>query len=457
MLVSLAVHNFKSIREARVRFGAVTCFVGHNGVGKSNLFDAVHFLSLLADRDIAKAASEIRRTSSGDNSPLDLVFGRDESRLVEFTADMVTPLHVTDDFGNPAQATATLLRYVLKLRYASETDQLLVESERLTHVNLGDCRRHLGFPASGSFRQSVAFNRRKGGAFISTVGDKIMLHGDGGSRGRPLPVGRSPLTVLGGTNTSDYPTVLAARREMLSWRMLHLEPSAMRAPSPRASSPHIAASGERIPVTLQTLISENPDAKIEFINRLRQLNADVADIDVFDDRAQNLLSLRAKMSGADTWLFGRSLSDGTLRYMALALMLLDADDRAMLCIEEPENGIHPSRVPELAALLQDYAVDPDEPMERDNPLRQVAVNTHSPEVARQFPWQDLVFVERAVTGSDGPVTVFRPIHSTWRCDWTTKEQGSGYPIDKEAALAFIGGSIPHNDYLQMELQFGTAT
>ena len=32
MLLALTVRNFKSIREARVRFGHFTCLVDHNGV-----------------------------------------------------------------------------------------------------------------------------------------------------------------------------------------------------------------------------------------------------------------------------------------------------------------------------------------------------------------------------------------------------------------------------------------
>ena len=63
MLVALSIKNFKSIREAHVRFGPFTCFIGHNGVGKSNLFDAIHFLSSLAERNISDAATEVRRTS----------------------------------------------------------------------------------------------------------------------------------------------------------------------------------------------------------------------------------------------------------------------------------------------------------------------------------------------------------------------------------------------------------
>ena len=104
MLVSISVKNFKSIREAHVRFGPFTCFIGHNGVGKSNLFDAIHFLSALTDRDISEAATEVRRTIDGGYSPLDLVFGRDPRRTIELSADMAVPPVVEDDFGESGGA-----------------------------------------------------------------------------------------------------------------------------------------------------------------------------------------------------------------------------------------------------------------------------------------------------------------------------------------------------------------
>ena len=456
MLLSLSIKNFKSIRQAHIRFGPFTCFVGHNGVGKSNLFDAIHFLSALTERDISEAATEVRRTSDGGYSPLDLVFGRDPDRRIELCADMVASPEVEDDFGQLAKPSTTLLTYRIGLRYQSESDRLLVEHESLTHAKLEDYKKFIGFQSSKDFKKSVALGGRRGGPLISTRQDRIQLHGDGGSRGRPAPVGRSPLTVVGGTNTSDYPTVLAAKREMASWRILHLEPSAMRTPDTRSAPPHVSAAGGHIPATLHAVVKKNPDAKAEILYRLRQLNSDIAELGVYADDVRDQLALRARVPGVDNWLYGRSLSDGTLRYIALVLMLADARDRAVLCIEEPENGIHPSRVPNLAELLRDYAVDVNDPVAADNPLRQVVLNTHSPEVARQFSCDDLLFVERAVTSGGGPISVFRPISNTWRATLSNGMESGAQPIDRQAVADFIGGSPVSSELEQLDLAFGSA-
>ena len=46
LLQSLSINNFKNIAEARLEFSPkVNCFLGNNGMGKSNLLDAVYYLS----------------------------------------------------------------------------------------------------------------------------------------------------------------------------------------------------------------------------------------------------------------------------------------------------------------------------------------------------------------------------------------------------------------------------
>ena len=45
------------------------------------------------------------------------------------------------------------------------------------------------------------------------------------------------------------------------------------------------------------------------------------------------------------------LSDGTLRYLCLLAILCDPDPPPVICIEEPELGLHPDILPKLADLL----------------------------------------------------------------------------------------------------------
>jgi predicted ATPase len=45
------------------------------------------------------------------------------------------------------------------------------------------------------------------------------------------------------------------------------------------------------------------------------------------------------------------LSDGTLRYLCLLAILCDPEPPPIICIEEPELGLHPDAIPKVADLL----------------------------------------------------------------------------------------------------------
>ena len=46
-LKSLSLVNFKNYEQADLDFSSkINCFVGENGVGKTNLLDAIHYLAL---------------------------------------------------------------------------------------------------------------------------------------------------------------------------------------------------------------------------------------------------------------------------------------------------------------------------------------------------------------------------------------------------------------------------
>src|SRR5690606_20972450 len=112
-----------------------------------------------------------------------------------------------------------------------------------------------------------------------------------------------------------------------------------------------------------------------------------------------------------------SLSDGTLRFIALAVMEADPKATGVVCLEEPENGIHPQRVEAMLRLLGDMAVDPMEQVEVDNPLRQVIVSTHSPLVVANAQAHEVVFatpISHALGARKLQGLSLRGIEGTWR-------------------------------------------
>lgn len=418
MLTRLEVQGFKNLRRVDVPLGPFTCIAGANAVGKSNLFDAIQFLSDLATYPIVEAAARVR-DPGGRTPDLRALFTRTTNSIVSvmsFGAEFVVPGIVVDDFGRQAEPSATFLRYEVRFRLvegsSSREDRIELEYESLDYIRKGKARARLGFPHSKGFFSLIEQNRTK--PLISSDsmdGEPIIrLHQDRGTGGRPaftVQARNSPRTIVGATNTTAEPTVLAARREMQSWISLQLEPTALRKPDDFGAVTKISPNGEHLPSTLHRL-----GCPVGLATDLAELLPDVREVLVDSDEGRRLRTL--KVAGRDGLEYAaRSLSDGTLRFLALAAMRYDPDITGLICFEEPENGLHPSRIPAMLRLLEEIAVDPLESVDSDNPLRQVIINTHSPVVVQNLPLDTLVFA-KSVGGNSGEETVFQCLPGTWR-------------------------------------------
>jgi hypothetical protein len=168
---------------------------------------------------------------------------------------------------------------------------------------------------------------------------------------------------------------------------------------------------------------------------LVELIADVHELWIERDERRELLTLHVK-DREQTPHPARALSDGTLRFLALAVLQLDPEAQGLLCLEEPENGIHPERIPAMLRLLQDIATDVNEPVGPDNPLRQVIVNTHSPAVVSQVDDGSLLVAELKESVRSGQRfkrVCFSCLSDTWR----TKDAENVTIVSKGKLLAYL--------------------
>jgi predicted ATPase len=465
MLTRLKVSGFKNLVGADVRFGPFTCIAGVNGVGKSNLFDAIQFLSALADRSLVDAAQSVRAEGrrSTDVNSLFLRAGDKSAEEMSFEAEMIVPPEAVDDLNQTAKASITFLRYSLTLAKRkdetySQLGPLEIVKEELRHINLGEAYKHLLFPYRAStWRRSAVVGSRRAPYFISTEGAEenriVHLHQDGhGGRARSVSAVTLPRTVISVSNAAENPTALVARREMQSWRLLQLEPSTLREPDDFRAPTSLGTNGAHLAATLFHLATfgqkqqgngasnMTPEQVYGQVGtRLAELIEDISDIRVDADEKRELLTLM--ISAKDGTLHAaRALSDGTLRFLALTILELDPRAQGLLCLEEPENGIHPERIPAMLRLLQDIPTAVDEPVGPDNPLRQVIINTHSPAVVAQVPDDSLLVAEPKETllkykpfnGERFQGVIFSCLPGTWRA----QEEGV-HTVSRGKLLAYL--------------------
>jgi predicted ATPase len=80
-----------------------------------------------------------------------------------------------------------------------------------------------------------------------------------------------------------------------------------------------------------------------------------------------ITQLYVREKGIENTFAATSLSDGTLRLLCLLTVLLDPTPPPLICIEEPETGLHPDAIRDVAGLLVEASS-----------RTQVVVTTHSP-------------------------------------------------------------------------------
>lgn len=100
-------------------------------------------------------------------------------------------------------------------------------------------------------------------------------------------------------------------------------------------------------LVLNRLKTRFPAAKKAILNGLKDLYDGINDFDVLIEGG----SVQVFFTEGDFVIPATRLSDGTLRYLCLLAILCDPTPPPLICIEEPELGLHPDVLPNLAELL----------------------------------------------------------------------------------------------------------
>ena len=412
MLTRIEIDGFKTFRRFELDIPPFLVVLGRNASGKSNLFDAIDFLRLAADRSLAEVVAHGR----GDLQEL-LHRSADGSRMqtMTFAVEVLLDPEVGDDFGDVVAVHHSRLRYELQLTLRAPSqggmgtsgnghrERFFVSDESVRMIRKPDDTWVRRYGRTAGVRNNLArYSSRSVDVLLETEVDAngrrvFVIHQDGrAGRARRLPAGEAVSTVLSTlTTANDYPLLYALKRELESWGQLHLDPGALRGVNSYDDEESLAPNGANLAnalhrITMQTASEDRPKGILSDIAaNLAEIVPEVIDLEIEEDgaRRQRQVIVRTR----DDAPYSSSVaSDGTLRALALLVALNDPQRKGLICFEEPENGIYPRRLVEFVAHLRDLAYASVERRGEDprSPLLQLLLSSHSPVILRSLPRLD---------------------------------------------------------------------
>lgn len=134
--------------------------------------------------------------------------------------------------------------------------------------------------------------------------------------------------------------------------------------------------------------------------------------------------LRWRQKGCEDVFNASQLSDGTLRFMCLATLLLQPAEfqPATIIIDEPELGLHPFAITIFAEMARNL---PDG--------KQIIISTQSVELLNEFDAEDIIVVDRGESGSE-----FKRLNTNELELWLDEDYSIGDLWKKN----ILGGRLP---------------
>jgi predicted ATPase len=397
MLTRIEIDGFKTFENFGLDLRPLTAIVGPNASGKSNLFDALRFVSLLAQYDIRRAMQDLR----GKPEELFRQTPAGSSERVSFAVEVLLSRKGVDAFGTTYETPARRLRYELQLGLNRGSDgipkSVIVLEEQCTPISRKDDH------ATYLLKSQVSYNARVSPFIrVSESGDTILVRQDGRQKhGRPvrLSLKEASRTALSTITTAEFPHLYALREILTAMRFLEINPRAARDANDIYEDRVLRPDASNLSAVLARL-KEETSTKERTNGVLSDIAADLAslipsvqELDVQNEPNSRQYSFGLKFSG-QLMFSSRVISDGTLRMLALLTVLNDPDRRGTLCFEEPENGVHEGRVPKLVQFLRSAAQISADPADVSF---QILINTHSPKVMEALLDYEIVAADSVVT------------------------------------------------------------
>ena len=429
MITSLRLVDFKNFADETLCVGPFTVIVGANASGKSNIRDAFRFLhgigrgytvaeimggkygaggqaEWMSIRGAPKEISRLKATEPSDGFTLSvrlvIPIGRTEKHVIERGAAYTIEVSGGDENSSG-------------FRVARE--ELTIGNDKIytSHPGYGDPVHSQGDDTHLLLRMAKTGAQRKYGARIPVRQDQPAL-----------------------TQIREHKPVVRAHKDyakkvidvLANMRFLDLIPDRMRQPAFPGQTV-LGDSGENLPTVLRQICAD-PERATDLIGWVRELTPmDVTDFEFPVDPVTGLVQLVIREKDRRR-LSAYSVSDGTLRFLAMLAALLAENTTGLYFFEEIDNGIHPVRLGLLLDLFE-------------GPARghtQVVGTTHAPTLLTVMNNETFRHTSVTCRLEETANAIIRPVAKLPNVQDLRQDQGLGRLHESgwmETALAFTEG------------------
>lgn len=353
----IRIKNFKVYQDTEIRDLPNMCvFLGANGAGKSTLFEVFGFLSDALKSNVKTALNK-----------------RGGYREV-YSRNGVGDIEIEIKFRNPDVDGKKQPLITYELCVCLGENNLPVVSKEVLSYRRGNRGRPYRF---------LEFTYGKGNAIVNESEFESAKQEFKEQREEQTLDSPDILAIKGLGQFQKFNAISSFRRLLENWYVSNFQIQAAQNIEDTGLSEHLSTTGDNLAQVTKYIYENFPETFQKILDKMKERVPGIDKVEATETIDGRIVLQFSDGSFKDPFI-SRFVSDGTIKMFAYLVLLNDPKPHPLLCIEEPENYLHPELLIELAEEFRDYA----------NRGGQVFISSHSPDFVNALELDELFWLQK---------------------------------------------------------------